>query len=285
MEYVLKRFRPQLDVSAIANVHFFEFPEKFYTEKDNHPFSELLYVESGTITVSSENYEGPLKKGELIIHSQNEYHSLHCPEKSRPKVIIIGFACDSAYLKIFSLKPIRLNAANTEKLARIVKEGRNVFAPPYDVPLYNMKVKENQLFGSAQLLKILIEEFLITLIRENRYCGAPQSKPRPLAAGEIANYVNDNYLERISLDELAFIFGTNRSTLCRIFRDNEGESIGERVNRKKTEYAKNELLSTNKTVSEIAAEMNFDSIHYFSYFFKKNVGISPKEYRKKRGTQ
>lgn len=280
MKFVLKPFKIEINVSAIVNVHFFEFSKNFYTENDKHPFSELLYVESGSITVSSENYNGELKKGEMLIHRPNEEHFLQSTKKNETKVIIIGFECVSDDIERFSFKPYKLNDDNTEKLARIVREGRNVFDPPYNVPVYNMKEKAIKPYGSMQLLKILIEEFLITLIRETRASEIPNSENHRLAVAEIIKYLDDNFKEKISLDELAFLFGTNRSTLCKIFKENTGKTVGEYVNDKKTEFAKKEISSMNKTFSEISEEMNFESIHYFSNFFKKQTGISPKVYRK-----
>ena len=280
MKFVLKPFKIEINVSAIVNVHFFEFPKTFRTEKDAHPFSELLYVESGSIKVLSDKYNGILKKGEMLIHRPNEEHFLTNTDKPETKVIIIGFECVSNDINVFSHKPYKLNADNTEKLARIVREGRNVFDPPYNVPVYDMKEKTHKPYGSMQLLKILIEEFLITLIRETRFNEMSASENHRLAVAEIIKYLDDNFKEKISLDELAFLFGTNRSTLCKIFKENTGKTVGEYIIDKKIEFAKKEISSMNKTFSEISEEMNFESIHYFSNFFKKQMGISPKLYRR-----
>ena len=281
MKFVLKPFKTDIIISAIANVHFFEFSKQFYTEKDKHPFAELVYVESGELKVSSENYEGVLKKGEMIIHRPNEEHFLKNAKKNDTKVIIIGFECVAKELKIFSLKPFRLNAENVERLARIVKEGRNVFAPPYNVPTYNMKETENKLYGSMQLLKILIEEFLITIIRETRFEKTPENEAPHLAVAEITKYLNDNFKEKITLDELAFLFGTNRATLCKEFKSNTGKTVGEFICDKKLSEAARLIKETNLTFTEIAEKSGFSDIHYFTNSFKEHTGITPTDYRKK----
>lgn len=280
MDFVLKQLKTEINVSSIANVHFFEFSKTFYTKNDKHPFSELLFVESGVINVSSENYVGPLKKGEMIIHRPNEYHFLKSTEKNEPKVIIIGFKCDSEELNGFSVRPYKLKENDIEKLAEIVKEGRNIFSPPYDIPVYDMKEKKNKPYAAMQLLKILIETFLITIIRETRSETMPDHKNSRLAVAEVVKYVNENFKEKLFLDELAFLFGTNRSTICKSFKDKTGKTIGEYVNDKKINFLKNSIVSTEKTFSELADELHFDSIHYFSAFFKKRTGFSPSAYKK-----
>ena len=91
--------------------------------------------------------------------------------------------------------------------------------------------------------------------------------------------MDENYKEKITIDELSFIFRTNRSTLCKEFKLSTGKTVAEYVADKKLESAKRKIKSTDKTFTEIAEELNFESIHYFTRFFKKQTGMSPKTYR------
>lgn len=285
MEYVTKKLNETLKIDGIVNVHFFEFSKDYYTKNDKHSFYELVFVSSGKLSITSEDFNGELEKNRLIIHRENEYHSLSCDKGSMPTVIIIGFTCSGKALDRFSKTPITLNDSDVKKLAEIIKEARNVFAPPYNVPVYDMKKKKNCPYGAEQMLKILLEYFLIGLMRKsaeatkNVKTEELQSAEK-LNVNEIVDYVNDNYLEKITLDELAFIFKTNRSTLCKEFKILTGFTITEFINDKKLKTAKNKILKTDKTFTEIAEELNFESIHYFTRFFKKMCGLSPKEFRK-----
>ena len=282
MKFILKKLENSISVSGIANVHFFEFPESFHTLKDRHPFYELLFVASGKLEIISEEYSGLIKKNQMIIHRANEYHSLECIGNTTPTVIIIGFECSTGDLSNFSKNPILLSDQEVKKLAEIVKEGRNVFTPPYDVPVYDMKKKKNPPFGAEQMLKNLLEYFLISLTR--KFIEQTDAEENTTFSGglnllEVVTYIDDNYKEKITLDELAFIFRTNRSTLCREFKSATGKTVSEYVSNKKLESAKRKILSTDKTFTEIAEELNFESIHYFTRFFKKQTGISPKQFR------
>jgi len=132
------------------------------------------------------------------------------------------------------------------------------------------------------LLKNLLEYFLIGIVR--KFHGISTNEDNftydKVSAKEIVDYIDDNYKEKITLDELAFIFRTNRSTLCKTFRESTGKTITEFVNEKKLSKAKEKILTTSKTMTEIAESLNFESIHYFTRFFKKMTGLSPNEYRK-----
>ncbi len=281
MEFQLKTLTQQLCVNRIAHIHFFEFPENFATKNDSHPFFEFLFVKKGTLEISSSSYCGVLNKGEMILHNPSETHSLTCPADSAPIVIIIGFECETDALGEFSLAPKKLNKTQINRLAEIIKIGRTIFSPPYNISTYNMKKKKHIPFGNEQLLKIFLETFLIELVKE-----AQQRKPQtgtPLShtsnIKEVIAYLDENYLEKILIDELVFIFNSNRSKLCREFKAKTGMTILEYINKKKIAYAKKLLEESADTITAIAAKMNFDTIHYFTSFFKQQTGVSPKEYR------
>ena len=302
MEFKLKPFKIQLTVSRIANIHYFEFTHNYNTKGDRHAFCELVYVDSGALHIRADNFCGALTENQMILHGANETHSLACPDDSAPNVIIIGFECECEALTPFSRRAVTLSEPLKRLLAEIIREGRAVFLPPYDKPnVTDMKKRENYSFGADQLIKLLLETFLIKLVREEsevmpipeevpggdallvreESAAAPIYEEAPggdaLARG-IVEYVRRNFTEKISLGELAFLFGTNRTTLCKNFRAATGQPIVEYVNGLKIREAKKMMRTGGKTFTEIAELLRFDSIHYFTRVFKKAENMTPSEY-------
>ena len=68
--------------------------------------------------------------------------------------------------------------------------------------------------------------------------------------------------------------------LNELIRKTTDKSILEHIHYKIIEEAKGELLSSNKSVSEIAFDLGFEYSQYFSRLFKKKTGMTPIEYRK-----
>lgn len=280
MEYITKRLETNLNVTGIVNLHFFEFDKNFTTADERHPFYELVFVNTGKLQIISEDYTGKLSKDQLIIHRPNDSHSLRCGDETNPTVIIIGFECDSNALEVLSNMPITLNESAIKKLAEIVKEARNVFAPPFNIPTHNMKKKKKQSYGAEQMLKILLEYFLIKLVREYHYNENAEESIKPtLNQSELIEYVNSNYREKITIEELAFLFKTNRSTLCKEFKTATGKTLVEYINEKKIEKAKKKIAESTDSFTKIAEDLHFDSIHYFTRLFKKITGMTPTQYR------
>ena len=282
MKFNLIKIKDVLEIPEIANVHFFEFEKDYSTSEDSHPFCELVFSYSGTLGIASENYTGKLRKGELLIHRAGERHALKSHKNKKTTVVIIGFKCLSEYINCFSEKPLRLSENEIKALARIVKEGRNVFSPPYDVPVYNMKKRENQVWGSEQLLRSLLENFLVELVRnhvireENDDDGTASNFKRE----EILAYVDAHFTEKLVLDDLAFLFNTNRSAFCKSFKSFTGKTLVNYIAEKRLEAFFEMLSKTDFSLSEIATKLGFDSTTYLCRFFKKHTGKTPKECRR-----
>ncbi len=280
MEYITKSLNTEINVTGIVNLHFFEFDKNFTTADERHPFYELVFVNTGKLHILSEDYTGKLCKDQLIIHRPDNSHSLRCSDETNPTVIIIGFECDSNIIDALANIPITLHESAIKQLAEIVKEARNVFAPPFNIPTHNMKKKKKQSYGAEQMLKILLEYFLIKLVREYHYNENTEESIKPtLNQSELIEYVNSNYREKITIEELAFLFKTNRSTLCKEFKKATNKTLVEYINEKKIEKAKKKIAESSDSFTKIAEDLHFESIHYFTRLFKKITGMTPSQYR------
>ena len=164
MEFILKPFQTEIEIKRLANIHYFEFTPSYHTTGDSHPFCELLYVDSGSVQIVSENYTGVLEQNEMIIHGANQKHALACRETEAPNVIIIGFECESTAIERLTFSPLKLPNDLQKMLAEIIKEARAVYAPPYNVPnLKDMKKREEYAFGADQLIR----DYLQILFSQN----------------------------------------------------------------------------------------------------------------------
>lgn len=280
MEFKLKRFENRIAVTRIANIHYFEFTKKYHTFKDNHAFREMVYVDNGEIIVQSDNFTGRLVTNQLIIHRSGETHSLTCTEGNAPNVIIIGFECKAQELDSFANSPVTLDSEQQKILTEIIKEGRTVFKAPYDVPnLKDMKKRKDYPFGADQMIKIKMEMFFIELIRSKETAlTRGESEISDAKIHEIHNYIKKNFKEKITLNELCFLYGTNKTTLCSSFKKAFGETVVGYINKLKIKEAKKLMREETYNLTEISSILGFSSVHYFSRMFKKQENMSPKEY-------
>ena len=282
MNYKLNQFNIQLNVTHLANVSYFEFTKNYHTSKNSHPFRELLYVDSGSVTIESQGYNGVLKENHLLIHKPNEEHTLSCNLENAPNVIIIGFNCDCDILDTLSSRPYKLISNQITLLTTIIKESRNVYPPPYDLPdVSKIKKKSEYPFGADQLIKNALEMLLIDVIREfNRLDKKAVTKKESYYISQVQQYITNNFAESHNLDNLSFLFNTNKTYLCSEFKAVYGDSIVNYIHKLRIKEAKRLMRTGNYNLTQISEEIGYSSISYFCKVFKKHENKAPSEYIK-----
>lgn len=281
LKFSLKNFDLPVIVSRIAYIHYFEFTDKYHTEYDSHDFCEFVYVDKGKLYVKSDNFTGQLCEGECIIHTPNEMHSFECISKCAPNLIIIGFECKNKEISELSNASVMLSDDKKRILADIIKEGMSVYAPPYDVPnTIDMRKRKEYPFGADQMIKLKLEELLILLVRGIH--AAEVEKEQALLyepdVFDVHQYIKEHYCEKITLANLCFIFGTNKTTLCKGFKEKYGTTVLGYINGLRIREAKSMLREGDFSVTEISEKLGFSSVHYFCRVFKKLTGRTPNEY-------
>ena len=93
------------------------------------------------------------------------------------------------------------------------------------------------------------------------------------------NYIEENYKEKITVDELSDRFNIGRRTLERRFKKSTTNTIVEYIQRVKIEAAKIDLEKGIKSVSEIMYDVGYTDSKSFRDVFKKIAGMSPVDYR------
>jgi two-component system, response regulator YesN len=95
---------------------------------------------------------------------------------------------------------------------------------------------------------------------------------------KVKNYIENNYMNDISLDNLAKYVSMSSFYLSRIFSKVEDVNIKEYIIKIRMEKAKSMLTEGNKSVKQVAFDVGYVDQNYFSKAFKKYTNVSPKEY-------
>lgn len=125
-----------------------------------------------------------------------------------------------------------------------------------------------------EILQYFSEHFEICM----NAIGSPSSKT---IIDDILYYINHNYRENLKLETIAPLFGYNSSYLGKIFTREAGETFNSYLDRVRIERSQELLRDRTLKVYEIAEKVGYKNVDYFHKKFKKLVGESPAEYRKK----
>jgi methylphosphotriester-DNA--protein-cysteine methyltransferase len=110
----------------------------------------------------------------------------------------------------------------------------------------------------------------------------PDSTAPDVRQAQTISALLENALEFASVAEMAKAAHVSPAKLYALFKQHRGITPAEVLNRKRIEAACKQLLSSQKSVSEIALEVGFNSLSAFQANFKRLMQVPPLEYRKQR---
>lgn len=95
------------------------------------------------------------------------------------------------------------------------------------------------------------------------------------------DFLTEHFSDSFNLAEAAKYSCMSQYHFSRVFMKAFGESPYKYIARLRIEKAKNMLITGNTSVSEICEEIGYSSIGSFSLLFRRNVGMSPTQYRRR----
>lgn len=94
-------------------------------------------------------------------------------------------------------------------------------------------------------------------------------------------FIDEKYADsNLTLHDVASHVALSNNHFCTVFSQEMGETFTEYLTGTRIRHAGELLLQTDMRTSDVAYAVGYNDPHYFSYMFKKNMGISPRDYRK-----
>jgi two-component system response regulator YesN len=95
-------------------------------------------------------------------------------------------------------------------------------------------------------------------------------------------YINKNYRQQISLDDLASMVGFSSFYFSKIFKIHKGINFIDYLTNVRISMGKELLKDNTISVKEISQLIGYNNADYFTRVFKRSEGLTPTEYRNKR---
>ncbi|OXS79056.1 AraC family transcriptional regulator [Domibacillus enclensis] len=149
-----------------------------------------------------------------------------------------------------------------------------------------VRLTEERVEAEAEL-KLLTATILLNIFKlskgANDRLAMPKSE-KDVHVEKTAAYIQQHFHEKITLDHISAALSISKFYLSRVFKEVTGITIMEYVMDCRLNKVKYELeMNPERVLYDIAVESGFESPAHFSRFFKKKVGLTPSEYRRRKG--
>lgn len=170
------------------------------------------------------------------------------------------------------------------KEERIITDQQGIITSGGAYAFTNLIMYLVERFGNRELAITISKVFMIDLDRRKQsvyFMFSEQKDHSDDAVLQIQEYIEQNYSDKFTIDQLAVNHNLVRRTLERRFKSATGNSIIEYAQKVRIETAKKELEQGKKSISDVMYDCGYTDSKAFRDVFRKHVGISPLEYRKK----
>ncbi len=258
------KYDTELNVEAY---HFQGIMQKF--PNHFHEYYVIGFIEKGCRHLSCKNKEYTIEPGDLLLFNPRDNHT--CEQ-------IDGKALD---YRCINIQP--------ETMSKAVFEITGNKYMPYFIPqvvfhselvsvlreLHQMIIEEEKDFKKEEIFFFLLEQ----LIEEYTDQALPSGNPeQSTQVREICRYLETHYMENVSLDDLCRLTGLSKYYLLRTFTKQKGISPYSYLENIRIDKAK-KLLEQGVFPIDAALQTGFADQSHFSNFFKKFIGLTPKQYR------
>lgn len=252
----------------------FEFMDMALEETHFHQNYELFYMLEGEACLSMGSDTWQLGKDDFVLINSNKKHSYEAAGPVLIACIHINYyeLCrylDSSQVFFWCNSTVEKSETYTEIRKTVLKIINHYFDKKGLGKIYL-----NSLY--YQLLFELVNNFRIAS-DDSRYENVLWSA-QERRIGDILNYINGNYRDKITLGDLAGRLYLSEAYLSKYIKKKFGMNFMEYVNNVRLYHAVDELLSTDKSIMRVAMDNGFPNVNSFNLTFKSAYHMTPSAY-------
>lgn len=247
-------------------------------QKHWHEKIEFLYFKKGYGFAVCNTKKIPVNPGVLVVVNSNEMHYVECVSDCLEYYCII---VDNLLFKALHMDICEEKYINPIYQNLIIFENRVENDERINECIDNIiEELDLKLTGFELSVKSYIFRLMVLLLRNHSYIQLPlkeyNTRIKNLnTINNILQYIEKNYKENITVEELSEIAQFSRYYFLRLFKKTTGRSLIDYINFVRVNKAEGMLLRSDKNITEVAFSCGFNDANYFSRIFKKYKGISP----------
>jgi AraC-like DNA-binding protein len=248
-----------------------------------HDFYELELILEGTGIMNVNGTEHPLAPNTLYLLTPTDLHSYHVEPGQELTLINITFSPDCiqdlTITEMITLTQYIFTKLDDRTAARMIFLMRQMKEECSGEGFLHQKY-------TTGLMSCILVELLRCYKKEQTTNQIPEMRSLPLPVQNALYYIRLHFRENITLKEVAQLSGFSEHYMSKLFHHNFGMGFKEYLISLRLDHAKQLLLYSEDSVTDIAYFCGFNSSSHFLHVFKDTCGTSPLQYRKQhRGSK
>lgn len=167
---------------------------------------------------------------------------------------------------------------------KIITDEQGIYSSGGAFSYLNLILYLIEKYAGRDIAILSAKVFAIEIERDNQlsftiFQGQKEHDDEPIKKAQ--EFIEKNYQDRITVDQLASMFALGRRNLERRFKKATANTVVEYMQRVKIEAAKMSLESSRENVNEVMYNVGYSDTKAFRTTFKRITGLSPMEYRNK----
>ena len=262
------------------NISYEESSEAMEIKLHFHSNYQIIYICEGSAEFTVNKKTCRVDSDSIIFVSHLESHELKILQYPYRRYLIhikpdylSSVVNEPQLASIFKNRPesfehaINLNKNESSKIRYIINKMYEEWTNPSDFSI--------DAIGSYMQL------MLISLYRNNRECFPLTGLSRSFnLVMQVQKYIEEHILEPITLKEVSKLFYTNMYYLSHLFKEISGFTFKEYIILQRISKAKDLLVHSNQSVTDVAMNSGFGNVSHFIRIFKNHEGMTPLQYRK-----
>ena len=245
------------------------YSEEWHSTLHTHTCAELFFITRGHGFFQVGQQRFPVAINDLVVVNTSVPHTETSQNGSPMEYVVLGVEGLEAVAGVngYSLLHLFAEDAVSSCLRTLTQETREPRA------------------GCDEICQRLLEVILLRLRRRDDFTLSDTAAASPGSSREcglVRRYIDNHFKENLTLDQLAGVVHINKYYLSHTFRREFNTSPISYLISRRIQESRFLLAETDHSLSQIAQILGFSSLSYFSQSFRRQEGMSPMEYRRRR---